>query len=139
MLPGACVSPVIALLENFFWQKRGNNSEIKLFESPPFCVSIPDIEMNICLKFYSNPLSRKIILESVTKKCDENVWRKSVMLTYLHTVTLKDNTSSTLSNVSTTSWKLTGRRIGDRSNGNPYYGLHGRGGHDRTFNMFMNT
>ena len=75
MLPGARVSPARALSEIFyFWQKRGNNSDIKIFGLSLFCEPITHIDINICQKFQCNPLSRK----KVIWKRDEKVWWKSV-------------------------------------------------------------
>ena len=42
--------------------KRGNNSDIKIFGLSFFCVSITHIDVNICLKFQSSPLSRKKVI-----------------------------------------------------------------------------
>ena len=57
---------------SIFLQKRGNNSDIKIFGLSPFSAPIPHIDLNNCLKSQFNPLSRKKVIwklfESVTKK-----------------------------------------------------------------------
>ena len=35
---------------------------------PPFCVNITHVDLNICLKFQTNPSSRKIV---VIRNCDK--------------------------------------------------------------------
>ena len=67
------------------WQKRGNNSDIKIFGLSPFCEPIIHIDINICQKFQSNPLSRLNFWQKRANNSDIKIFGLSPFLWTHHT------------------------------------------------------